>query len=179
MRSFRDLTKMAAGRDVLLAAILMLFLFMAPSCAVFRSVSKSTVDSISLKYSESQSSTALRAEFDRETEFAYTDSDKTSYMIKIIPEGEFSFSPAGAFKGKAKSLVVSGNQAGWNTGNFKSSKMEQLKFESINSYKTESKEELKTREKELKRKGKRFGFWAGLLCLMVLGLYLRWGWRNR
>lgn len=179
MRSIRDLTKMAAGRDILLAAILMLFLFMAPSCAVFRSAGKSVSDSISLKSSESQRSATLRTELNKEIEFAYADSDKTNYTIKIIPEGKFSFSPAGAFKGRAKSVEVSGKQSAWYTGSFKGTEMEKLKFDSVNRDKAESKEELKTTKKGLNKKSRGFGIWGGLLCLMVLGLYLGWGRRKR
>lgn len=165
------ISNLATGRIVLSVASLLLLLLFLPACAVFRSVNKSVSDSTSFKQVESKSNTTLNAEINRDIVFSYADSDKISYRVEIIPEGDIIYSPGAVFKGRAKSLIISGKQASWRAEHFEGAETRELGFDSAGSTTVGSREQIKIREGKLQREsGGGRAIFLGF-CLLFVALF--------
>lgn len=102
--------------------------------------------------------------------FSYTDSDKISYRVEIIPEGEFSYSPGAVFKGRAKSLTISGKEASWKAGSFMGAEEQQLWLDSAGTTVAKSEVQVKNVSRSLHRKNGGRQSILLLFFLLLVGL---------
>jgi len=158
-------------RKAYTAAIL--FWLLAPACAVFRSGNKSESDSISLRQEVHETRTALSTEAYREVKFSYADSGKSTLEVRIIPDGEFVYSPEAGFQGKASALFIKGMQQNRRLGAGTTEDVYKQAFDSITASKAASLDRLKVKEKS--SLVKRAGGWkiGGLvLVILIIGLVI-------
>ena len=95
------------------AFVLSFLVVFSPGCSVLknRTINKSDSNFVQLEYLTS--SVSLKERTESEIRLAHSDSSKHTFTVEISPEGAFTYSQLGGYKGKAKSLRISGSKEGW------------------------------------------------------------------
>ncbi|WP_256009780.1 hypothetical protein [Desertivirga xinjiangensis] len=81
---------------------------------------------------------SLKERTDSDIQLIYADSGKHTYQVQISPDGEFPFSLATGFSGKAKIVRISGNGGVWHQGIASLSAHKSVKIDSAGKKETKT-----------------------------------------
>lgn len=128
--------------------VLVLFIITVhQGCTAFRSRNISEAGHIQQREAEQLAALTFQAQTGRNMEMSYADSGKSNFLVKIIPEGAFSYSADSGFRGNAKSLAIRGNAAAWKSVAVSAQAVRKVKFDSVGHIRNEYSEQISVRRK--------------------------------
>lgn len=155
---------------------LLLLLFLS-SCSLLKNKSLQKTDSLSHSVITSSSSSSTNTLANQQHLVLRSDSSSSELMVTIIPEGEFSFSSATGFKGKASSLFIRGTAKSFSALRDSSASGSEMSSDAAASSHAEQQIEVLSKTKTVeKKRNSMSGFWVAGLVLAGAGV---WWWRNK
>ncbi|WP_256009131.1 hypothetical protein [Desertivirga xinjiangensis] len=151
------------------AAIILLFMISSQltACSLIKNRTLARTDSLLLKKEQYIAEVTIKHKQTEVLNSAHSDSLKDSYWIRIIPEGEFTYSPGKGFTGKGKSLQIRGNKENWYSAVASAEKLSTLASDSTSNRSLQSREKVKTKMTE-KAQGKAMSWGIALGVILVL-----------
>ena len=154
------------------AAIILLLVISSKlaGCSTWKDWRVNKADSVVLKQEQTVTEVAIKNEQKEVLHTTHSDSLKEGYWIRIIPEGEFSYSPEKGFTGRASSVQIAGNRDNWHYAVASAERTSNVAFDSISNRLLQSKERMETKTKE-KVPARTSGWGIVLGIILVLALF--------
>ncbi|WP_256011833.1 hypothetical protein [Desertivirga xinjiangensis] len=139
-------------------------------CSAWKNRTVNKADSVVLKQEQTVTEVTIKNEQKEVLHSAHSDSLKEGYWIRIIPEGEFTYSPQKGFSGRASSLQIEGNRENWYADWILAERSAARQFDSLSDRSFQSKESVETKTTE-KAPGRTMSWGIGLGVVLALTLF--------
>ena len=138
-------------------------------CSAWKDRIVSKADSVVLKQEQTETEVTIKSEQKVMLHSTHSDSLKEGYWIRIIPEGEFSYSPEEGFTGRASSVQIAGNRDRWHYAVASAEGTSNVAFDSMSNRSVQSKKRMETKTKEkVPARTSSWGIVPGIVLVLTL-----------